>query len=337
MALYTGETCLICNNKFDENDDVVACPECGTPYHRSCYKEKKGCINEALHAVHGSWMTENFTKRSAETADVHVCAKCGCPNSPEAQSCRMCGSLLSEKKSEGSSEQNNNAVFSEAPEIDEYFGFDASETMDTDNSITLGEMADYVGSNRFFYMLSFKRLKSAASNISVNLIAFLFPEFYFAGRKMYGWAAVAFAVSFILAVPAMLLEMASEEIKGGFFNNILGIAFQNVMAGFINQLMGSALFDYFKAHPVNMKLVEICRILYIAFQVTAGLAANSLYYRHIIARLKKMRTVTTDANVYRLRLRTEGGVSYISMLVLFLLEILAVFAFAALILSMIYL
>jgi len=312
MALYTGETCLICKNIFNENDDVVSCPECGTPYHRNCYKEKKRCVNEALHASHGSWMAENFTQKAADN-NVHVCAKCGCPNSPEAESCRMCGTFLSEKSiSDEPENSQGSAVFGD-PEINEFFGFDANETMDSDNSITLGEMADYVKSNRFFYIISFKKLKDAAAKVSLNIIAFLIPEYFFASRKMYGWAAVAFVISFILGIPALMLELSSQDVFGRAFS------------------------EYFTLHPVNERLVDICMYVELGFRAVAGLAANALYYRHIISRLKKLRTASPDADVYRLRVRTEGGVSFVSMFVLFLVHFLSVLVFLAVMMTKIYL
>ena len=31
---YTGIPCAACGKKFTAEDDVVVCPECGTPHHR---------------------------------------------------------------------------------------------------------------------------------------------------------------------------------------------------------------------------------------------------------------------------------------------------------------
>ena len=36
MALYIGNTCPVCGEKFKAGDDAVGCPDCGTPYHREC-------------------------------------------------------------------------------------------------------------------------------------------------------------------------------------------------------------------------------------------------------------------------------------------------------------
>ncbi|MBQ3919840.1 MAG: hypothetical protein II695_09210, partial [Oscillospiraceae bacterium] len=32
--LYTGHKCMVCGKVFTDDDDVVVCVECGTPYHR---------------------------------------------------------------------------------------------------------------------------------------------------------------------------------------------------------------------------------------------------------------------------------------------------------------
>ena len=55
MVEYQGAPCQYCEKPFEENDDIVVCPECGTPYHRACYKEAGHCTNLALHAMGGSW------------------------------------------------------------------------------------------------------------------------------------------------------------------------------------------------------------------------------------------------------------------------------------------
>ena len=31
MARYTGNHCPVCEQEFTDNDDIVVCPDCGTP------------------------------------------------------------------------------------------------------------------------------------------------------------------------------------------------------------------------------------------------------------------------------------------------------------------
>ena len=59
MSLYKGYKCAACGNVFDENDDVVVCPECGAPHHRSCYLEKGQCALGVYYAGDAVTMMQN--------------------------------------------------------------------------------------------------------------------------------------------------------------------------------------------------------------------------------------------------------------------------------------
>ena len=47
---YIGYKCPVCDKYFHVGDDVVVCPECGTPHHRECYKNLGHCVNEDKHS-----------------------------------------------------------------------------------------------------------------------------------------------------------------------------------------------------------------------------------------------------------------------------------------------
>ena len=55
MGIHTGEKCIVCGQVFTDADDVVVCPECGTPYHRACWQKNGACINLPLHESGKSW------------------------------------------------------------------------------------------------------------------------------------------------------------------------------------------------------------------------------------------------------------------------------------------
>ncbi len=57
---YLGLKCGVCGKDFKEDDDVVVCPDCGTPSHRVCYKENKGCPNVDKHG--NGFVFEGFDK-----------------------------------------------------------------------------------------------------------------------------------------------------------------------------------------------------------------------------------------------------------------------------------
>ncbi|MCL1866958.1 MAG: hypothetical protein FWF82_06075 [Oscillospiraceae bacterium] len=51
MSRFTDWNCPVCYDKFAETDDVVVCPECGTPHHRDCFSEVGTCANNAFHGA----------------------------------------------------------------------------------------------------------------------------------------------------------------------------------------------------------------------------------------------------------------------------------------------
>ena len=55
---YSDYKCDGCGRVFQNDDDIVVCPECATPQHRECYKEKGGCVNAHLHAEGFQWQGE---------------------------------------------------------------------------------------------------------------------------------------------------------------------------------------------------------------------------------------------------------------------------------------
>ena len=73
---YTNYKCPVCNNQFTEDDDVVVCPECGTPHHRECYIQNGNCANADKHGTNEPIEVEfvdveenNDTSSQTETAE----------------------------------------------------------------------------------------------------------------------------------------------------------------------------------------------------------------------------------------------------------------------------
>jgi hypothetical protein len=51
IARFIGDSCPVCTKSFREGDDIVVCPDCGTPHHRACYSEIGRCARFQLHGV----------------------------------------------------------------------------------------------------------------------------------------------------------------------------------------------------------------------------------------------------------------------------------------------
>lgn len=286
MSRYTGEKCLICSQEFKDNDDVVVCPECGTPYHKECYKEKGSCINKALHGGGKSW--EKVTLTEVPTG-----------------SARRLPEQSQTVKTENEEQKDNINDDFQKIEFDaeaSCFGLDPEEIIDEEENITLGETMDYVRSNRFFYLLAFKRLNNSFLKISINLIAIFYPEYYCVSRKMYIWAAILTVCRVFLQMPAMILMAQTVQMPE--------------MPG----LDMSFLDSFIDVTGINKRMSEVMMNCDIALCVCFGLIANQLYFRNIISKLKKMRVRYPDAEKYKEVVRTSGGISIVSMVVLFILK-----------------
>ena len=75
MGIHTGEKCFVCGQVFTDNDDVVVCPDCGTPYHRACWQKNGACVNLPLHESGKSWQPEKKAEEEAQM--IRICPDCG--------------------------------------------------------------------------------------------------------------------------------------------------------------------------------------------------------------------------------------------------------------------
>lgn len=55
MTRYTGNHCPVCEQAFTDEDDIVVCPDCGTPYHRACWQKVGACMHKSEHAAGFEW------------------------------------------------------------------------------------------------------------------------------------------------------------------------------------------------------------------------------------------------------------------------------------------
>ncbi len=99
MPSYISELCQVCDKQFVDGDDIVVCPECGTPHHRECYAKNGACVNESLHSEGYVWTRSvNDVQSADDTAPVVICGVCGAKNSWNDMSCTSCKTPLEYSK-----------------------------------------------------------------------------------------------------------------------------------------------------------------------------------------------------------------------------------------------
>ena len=88
MPKYYGCPCEGCGEPLTLKDDIVVCPDCGAPYHRTCYEKLGRCIHSPAHAAGDEW---HFPYQDAE---LRTCPSCGERTLRSEETCRCCGAAL---------------------------------------------------------------------------------------------------------------------------------------------------------------------------------------------------------------------------------------------------
>lgn len=206
MGEYTGVKCPVCEGRFTDEDDIVVCPICGTPYHRACYENAGHCVNEQLHATRESWSP---TSQQAEderrydgTAQLR-CSKCGTINPPEGIFCQICGCRLGENASARVDGAGGPDPITLNAFTTPFGGVSPDEAID---GIPVREVALFIGENSHYFIPKMKEQFSGGRASAWNWPAFLFRGLYFLYRKMYLAGIGLLLLTGLMSIPAMLFN-----------------------------------------------------------------------------------------------------------------------------------
>ncbi len=321
MSMYTGTKCPVCDAEFTENDDVVICPECGTPHHRSCYNKNGQCINIDWHKEGKVWQTpinndKNSNAKKNTSLSYVRCANCGTFNPDNISICGKCGTPLA-----------NNSIKIEDPEelenikrltdvLSEVFNTQENEktTFDEKNEVSTADLADFVGQNNFSFLMKFNVIHSRNA-YPFNWAAFLFGFPYFFYRKMYKIGAVVMAITLLSFVPSFIVSFnAVNEAMQSLVTQNLPVTIENLLLSMQNIL---------PAMTVASPLITISNLLNFAIRIFCVMFFNRLYLKHCINKISKIRK-TFGENVrekspltsssFVQTLRVNGGVNPLSVI-----------------------
>ena len=185
---FKDNQCPVCGLNFTDEDDIVVCPECGTPYHRACWKEQGACINTVLHETGQSWMEQHKeVLRERRRAEKHI--------EEEEQA--------EEREREGGTREGMSAMFDGVrlnpnnPTV----GLDPDEDYE---GVPMKSLAAFVSTNRLYYLPLFRFMKRYGKKMSFNLVSFIVPELYFAHRKMWGAGLITVFLNLFLNIPYVI-------------------------------------------------------------------------------------------------------------------------------------
>ena len=311
MTRYTGNHCPVCEQAFTDTDDIVVCPDCGTPYHRDCWKKVGACMHRSEHAAGFEWQPE-IGPEAVKAAHEATCPNCGTRNTPGAARCSHCGCPLPRSDADSADaakpeeqvpiyardpaalRQDRSAA--PGPHIETYSadregGIYRREIgpEDTIDGIKAKDWAAYVGRSPMYYLMQFFRMSITNRKAAVCLSAFLFGPAYLFYRKMWKEGLLTAILTIVLSIPTFI------EIISVFNPSLLG------------------------AMPLGWlpTAVNICAVASWALNIILGLFAVSWYRREAKKNIDRIYADYPDGEARTDALLQKGGTNLLAALLYF--------------------
>lgn len=280
---YENQSCPVCNVLFNSEDDVVVCPECGTPHHRNCYFSNGGCKNEALHKEGYSYAPK---AEAVNENKLDVIIEDDVKKTPSAKE------LINIEYDEENVE--NKEKFQQT--IEDLFKNINGKTTDQVliNNIPSSYYEAAVGKNQNYYMPRFLIMERTNKKRILNVWAFIFPLAWSVYRKMYKLALLVFCIYIALMGVTVAPLMMDKDINSAMeqciiedpqcMENILLYQSGQSVTLTKNQAELTKLLNEFKISPVIIYgtfAVSLC------MKILMGLYATNLYKIKLEKSIKK--------------------------------------------------
>lgn len=316
MFFYEGQSCPVCNRKFQETDDIVSCPRCGAPHHRECWKQEGHCHFEADHGTERQYTRPAPAEPTPEPAptagnppsgqaQANACPRCGNNNPEYAEFCSRCGSTLPVKPQQQApytppvQPNNQYQAYGEytpyhMPTYDPYGGVPAGEKID---DVAVEDVAALVGPNSHYYVPRFYKMKKTDHNISWNWAAFLLTPYWAFFRKNYlaGGILMAFFVAKSVLTNFIILQCIYPLV--GSANTYFDLM-EKIQSLAVGGSITLFLWVFMLLQLVNL----LVRIMF-------GMFGNYFYFKTCSTRIHKLQA--NNQSFYKQQLTTAGGTSFL--------------------------
>lgn len=302
---FIGNQCPVCNQYFHADDEVVVCPDCGTPHHRSCYESLGHCANEELHKDGYDFSQDEDHN---ENADVVICKSCGKENDKYQFFCKYCAAPLrpeeQKQAQENAQRQQPRPPFGAAPNGTPYsmpfpdpLGGVPADT-DFGDDVTAGEMAKYVKQNTPYFIRIFNNIKSF-NHSRFNFAAALFSGGYLLYRKMYKLGAIILGIEIALYAAMMYITISSRDLYNNFINAYSKGTDQSA----------KFLADLSTADTFKLYVPAIVYIILLVGMIIIGAKFNRWYMKHCKIEIIKIKQNASENENPETLLQTKGGVN----------------------------
>lgn len=296
---FIGQTCPACGKAFEPNDDIVVCPVCGTPQHRSCWEENGECVNRALHSENYSWQPETpkfehaEQEQKASSGISQLCHVCGARNDENALNCINCGAPLGHA---GQQQQAYNPFFNVGEAGNPYL---YGVTLDPESEIDGAKVKDIactVQSASSRYIPKFKAMADKKKKVTFNWASFFFTPYWFFFRKMWKEGLIFLGVLLAFTLP-FTAKLDAFQSAYELYSEALLTASQAEITSAL-QSAASAMLPI-----IPMLLIQF------AVRLFAGFIANPLYKKSVVSKVKKIRSQFPNDREFEVVTIRKGGTS----------------------------
>ena len=304
---YEYDVCPICEQPFAPSDDVVVCPDCGTPHHRACWMQHGVCAHADRHESDFVWQSAapQQPQQQPEPATFTRCPRCGEECAPDALVCPECGKQLG-VAADGRFDYN-----------DDFFlrGVDADPADDLDG-FTVREAAMFVQYRVGDYVRKFGRIR-AGKKAGWNWAAFFFSPFWFFYRKIRRAGALFMGVLLLIAV---FLAIPLQKVQQQTLSTVQEYVTIDEETTAEQILSAISALDKPQQQEVQNAVLRYSRaiLLYLGAlflpNFAAAIVADSVYKKKIAQDVQSLREFAKNAQTFRMLALRRGGVSVLGLL-----------------------
>ena len=339
---YNGIECPSCGKKFEQTDDIVVCPICGTPQHRSCWNETGSCINTEKHSEGFIWQMQNTNpepEKNNPAQDMKICPICGEANEKYEPVCTRCGERLKANRQTIDDQmppigdipfgnwqtQPNPNNFSPYQNV---YAADARTVYGPDakiEDIPVTEIAEYIQKDSTKYIGKFLDMQEKNTKFSWNWSAGILTAFWCFYRKMVGLGvaliAIFFSVTLISSiVPVAVYQNYKPEVYAEYemlieeINDVMQKVADNGTATAGEAMQYYSLTAKLLASPINVTSLIIRATAVLLMSIIMGFFGNHFYKKKVLKDIRAIRRVSGDSMTYHFYLKQKGNVSIINLM-----------------------
>lgn len=300
---YTGKLCDGCRQPLENGDDIVVCPICGTPQHRSCYEKNNKCVNEYLHSTGFAWTDPEEEQRKKEE---ELKAR---QNVQEAQS-------SDQPVFASPTPQNMESVFLRGVLYD---------PKDDVGGATVGEAADFIQNSAPRYIRKYMKQKKKGRKLSWNWAAFFFSPYWFFYRKLYKAGAFFLALSVALSLATVSL---TEKVYG-FYEKMVTVQEElNELVKGKEDLNDEDTQKFDKLYAESAKLAKavipslaiILLIQKVIPNTIAAILADFLLKKRMLRVISFSRGASSEPDAVKYTIMRNGGVSVLMPIIAIMID-----------------